>query len=62
MSQRKLPVELVETHNLALSLGRMYEGNNAADWRRALYHAIQMSRCYDSREQLVALREALNIP
>lgn len=62
MTKRIVPVELVETHNIAVSLGRMQASNNSADWRRALYHALQMSNAYDSREQLVKIREALNLP
>lgn len=39
--------ELVETHNIALSLGRL-TNTGAYDterWKRALYHALAMDGC-----------------
>lgn len=57
MKQTKL-AELVETHNLALALER---SNKRGDWRRALYHAVQLARVdgYDLQKRL---REALQLP
>jgi hypothetical protein len=56
-------LELVETHNLALSFSRLNpNGWDSIVWRRALYHAISMSECCPSREMQVAIREALKLP
>ena len=56
-------IELVETHNLALSLARLNpNGWDSVVWRRALYHAVSMSECCPNREMQVALREALKLP
>ena len=55
-------IELVETHNIAMSLVRLnphiLEGN---DWKRALYHAVAMSGVAKT-ETLTHLREALKLP
>ncbi len=63
MSKRKGStdkVELVETHNLALSLKRLQEGPYDNErWRRALYHAAGMT-C--SRGTVEKLRIALELP
>lgn len=54
--------ELVETHNLALSLERLRGAPyNDARWRRALYHALLISFCAD-REEASKIREALKLP
>jgi hypothetical protein len=53
-------VELVETHNLALSLARLQDGPyDTARWRRALYHAAGMSL---SRGEAEKIRIALELP
>jgi hypothetical protein len=36
-------IELVETHNLALALQRLYSSSDEYRWRRALYHALAMT-------------------
>ena len=55
--------EMVETHNLLLSLNRLsgppYDGG--ARWRRALYHALAMSGS-TGRDMLCKIREALELP
>jgi hypothetical protein len=54
--------ELVETHNIALSINRL--GGAPYDdgrWRRALYHALSMSD-QAHRDILVKIREALDLP
>lgn len=55
--------ELVETHNIALSLGRLTSAGAYDDerWRRALYHALSMDGCA-SRGMLEKLRVALELP
>ena len=53
-------VELVETHNIALSLDRLHN-TPSASWERALYHALCMSYC-PSYEQRRMIREALHLP
>lgn len=56
-------VELVETGNLAISLSRIqklsgdYQGRK---WKRALYHAMQMTGMADSTCE--AVRKALELP
>lgn len=55
-------IELVETHNLALSLERINGSNCHGSWKRALYHAISMSNVWQSREQMTKIREALELP
>lgn len=57
-------VELVETHNLALSLRRLSnipgQYNDEAA-RRALYHAICMVHCFATNQRAV-IRQALELP
>jgi hypothetical protein len=55
-------VELVETHNLALSLQRLREVGYLEDaLRRALYHALCMTSAFDhnTRQQI---RQAMKLP
>ena len=55
-------IELVETHNIALSLDRLREGPyDDGKWRRALYHAMAMSSG-TSRPELERIRVALELP
>jgi hypothetical protein len=54
-------VELVETHNIALSLERLRKDNSNIAWRRALYHALSMSYATD-RAELEKIRVALDLP
>lgn len=57
-------VELVETHNLALSFRRLQsiqESYNESAARRALYHAVCMVNLLTTPER-TALRLALNLP
>lgn len=57
-------VELVETHNLALSLQRLYNGQggyNEEKWKRALYHALAISG-NAGHSLLKSIREALELP
>lgn len=65
MSNRKSTtlIELVETHNIALSLNRLVDGswNDTIRWRRALYHAISISSARDI-SVLKRIREALELP
>lgn len=55
--------ELVETHNIALSLNRLSNTPpyDTGRWRRALYHALLMSAGpgYEERQKI---REALKLP
>ena len=57
-------IELIETHNIALSLQRLRDGSkNGYDtirWRRALYHALTMTHTDHSLAK--AIREALQLP
>lgn len=56
-------IELVETHNIALSLDRLRELTPyGVRWRRALYHALSMSECPIHINMLKAIREALELP
>ena len=55
-------IELVETHNIALSLDRLYAtptGHSA--WKRAFYHALAMSNASDY-QLLQRVRAALELP
>lgn len=57
-------VELVETHNMALSLRRLNDIPNS--WnneptRRALYHAICMT-CSFNNEERGSIRQSLKLP
>jgi len=55
-------IELVETHNIALSINRMNpQGWDAFVWRRALYHAMSMSNVV-SAGTMQKVREALELP
>ena len=54
--------ELVETHNLALSLQRLRGSPyDEGRWKRALYHALSMAYAgsYTARQKI---REALELP
>ncbi len=55
--------ELVETHNLALSLKRLEEASphDTERWKRALYHAVCMQRVGDFQFR-TRLRDALGLP
>ena len=55
--------ELVETHNLAISLKRLEESapHDMGRWKRALYHAICMQNCGDFSLRR-KIREALDLP
>lgn len=55
-------IELVETHNMALSIRRIKESSGCArdNWRRALYRALSMS-CV-GWDELQKIRIALNLP
>lgn len=54
--------EMVETHNIALSIKRLsaapYDANR---WRRALYHALSIGDQVNSAA-LTKIREALELP
>lgn len=56
--------ELVETHNLAVSLQRLQDGShNGYDyrrWRRALYHALGITGSGEC--SLEEIRKALKLP
>ena len=56
-------IELVETHNITLSLRRILSapGYDRDDWKRALYHALLIAGC-GNRVALVKIREALELP
>jgi hypothetical protein len=63
MKRRTDKTELVETHNLALSLRRLYNGQGGYDdgkWKRALYHALAMGGNVGNT-MLKAIREALGL-
>ena len=62
MKHTKL-AELVETHNISLSLKRLQEVGAYDDdrWKRALYHALCMTYS-GSRECRQKIREALGLP
>lgn len=54
--------ELVETHNIALSLGRLTSGPHDTErWKRALYHALTMDGSA-STGALEKIRVALGLP
>jgi len=64
MDRKTSKIELVETHNLAISLDRLYDGRGGFDevkWRRALYHALAMSG-NANHSMLKSIREALELP
>ncbi len=56
-------IELVETHNISLSFGRLTEAGpyDTMRWRRALYHALMMDGCAGNG-MLERLRTALELP
>lgn len=55
-------IELVETHNLMLSLNRLNSAPyDSMKWRRAFYHALAMSELRGT-EILRRMREALELP
>ncbi len=54
--------EMVETHNLSISLKRLHEGPyDSEKWKRAFYHALSMSYI-SSRAELERVRIALQLP
>lgn len=54
--------ELVETHNIELALNRMTGAPyDSGRWKRALYHALAMSKVAD-RQELEKIRVALGLP
>jgi hypothetical protein len=56
-------VELVETHNLLLSLERLSDAGpyDSDRWKRALYHALSMASA-PSRSTIEKIRQALELP
>jgi hypothetical protein len=53
--------ELVETHNIALSIERLQGAPyDSGRWKRALYHAVAMSGV--GNEYARKIREALELP
>ena len=56
-------IELVETHNLALSIMRMRNapGCDTEMWKRALYHALAMTYT-GSWEEKEGIRKTLHLP
>lgn len=63
MTRHTDKLELVETHNIALSIRRLRSGHGGYDdgrWRRALCHAIWMEISEHEAKQLI--REALKLP
>jgi hypothetical protein len=56
-------IEMVETHNLALSLQRLRDvpGASTETWKRAFYHALLMvwGGTFEERK---AIREAMKLP
>ena len=63
MSRHTDKLELVETHNIALSIRRLRSGNGGYDegrWKRALCHAVWIEITnYNDRKRI---REALELP
>lgn len=55
-------IELVETHNLSLSIDRLRSapGYDTDVWKRAIYHALGMSGI--SRGTVEKIRQALELP
>lgn len=54
-------IELVETHNIALSIERLRQPPYDRErWRRALYHALCMTSV--GRQETQKIREALELP
>ena len=58
-------IELVETHNIALSIRRIRDapapGYNNENWKRALYHALLMTSGA-GKLTIQRIREALELP
>ena len=55
-------IEMVETHNLAISLKRCTDGPYDTDkWKRAFYHALAMSGV-SNRGEIERIRIALQLP
>lgn len=55
-------IELVETHNIALSLTRLQAvGSYEGPAKRALYHALVMTNAFSFNARK-AIREALELP
>ena len=54
-------IELVETDNIARSLDRMCVPYRGDRWKRALYHALAMSKAGD-RSVVEKIRLALELP
>ncbi len=58
-------IEMVETHNIALSLRRLQNVPNCSGdqaQRRAIYHAVCMTYALSNDDQRKALREAIKLP
>lgn len=54
-------IEMVETHNLALSIKRLKDApGDSNKWRRALYHALAMS--YIPQTELENIRKSIELP
>lgn len=55
-------IEMVETHNIALSIKRMRSAGpyDTDRWKRALYHALGL--CDISRPIQEKIRQALELP
>lgn len=60
MSRKTERMELVETHNMALSLKRLHSDADEYAWRRAFLHALGMAGC--SWDMQKKIREALELP
>ena len=54
-------IELVETDNIARSLERLQATYDGDRWRRALYHALDMTQVGNHLIRK-AIREALELP
>lgn len=62
MSKATRKAELVETHNMALSIDRLCQAPYDNErWKRALYHAVSMSMA-GNRTVVEKLRIALELP
>jgi hypothetical protein len=62
MSKKISNLELVETDNIRKSLMRLNEMGWRRRWKRALFHAIQMTGVAQNDEELTRLRIALELP
>lgn len=56
-------IEMVETHNIALSLKRLNNvpGYDSRRWKRALYHAMGLSSVAADSE-VEKIRQAIGLP